>query len=111
VNSDSRQWLIGLPVDYITVQLERLAQSNGRSGIQQDCSQKNPVRHVRGKCNPILPLWNGKPVMVEVTGTAPRAGLRQAAVDLALREALRTGKTCRIEDRVSVDPAMLRHAA
>ena len=58
-----------------------------------------------------LPLWNGKPVMVEVTGTAPRPGLRQAAVDLALREALRTGNTCRIVDRVSVDPAMLRHAA
>jgi len=58
-----------------------------------------------------MPLWNGKPVMVEVTGTAPRPGLRQAAVDLALRETLRTGKTCRIEDRVSVDPAMLRHAA
>lgn len=58
-----------------------------------------------------MPLWNGKPVMVDVTGTVPRAGLRQAAVDLVLREALRSGKTCRLEDRISVDPAMLRHAA
>ena len=58
-----------------------------------------------------IPMWNGRPVMVEVTGTVPRAGLRQAAVDLVLREALRTGKTCRLVDRISVDPAMLRHAA
>lgn len=58
-----------------------------------------------------IPLWNGRPVMVEASGTVPRAGLRQAAVDLVLREALRTGKTCRLVDRISVDPAMLSHAA
>jgi len=58
-----------------------------------------------------ISLWNGRPVMVEVTGTAPRAGLRQAAVDLVLREALRTGKTARLVDRITVDPTMLRHAA
>ena len=58
-----------------------------------------------------MPLWNGRPVMVDVTGTVPRSGLRQAAVDLVLREALRTGKTCRLVDGISVDPAMLRHAA
>ena len=37
--------------------------------------------------------------------------LRHAAVDLVLREALRTGKSCRLEDRISVDRALLRHAA
>lgn len=58
-----------------------------------------------------IPLWSGRPVMAEVSGTVPRAGLRQAAVDLVLREALRTGKTCRLVDRISVDPAMLSHAA
>jgi hypothetical protein len=58
-----------------------------------------------------IPLWNGRPVMVEVSGTTPRAGLRQAAVDLVLREALRAGKSCRLVDRISVDPAMLSHAA
>jgi hypothetical protein len=57
-----------------------------------------------------IPMWNGRPVMAEVSGTVPRAGLRQAAVDLVLREALRTGKTCRLVDRISVDPAMLSHA-
>jgi hypothetical protein len=58
-----------------------------------------------------IPLWSGKPVMVEVTGTVPGAGLRQAAVDLVLREALRTGRTCRLVDRISVDPGMLKRAA
>jgi hypothetical protein len=58
-----------------------------------------------------IPVWNGRPVMVEVSGAVPGAGLRQAAVDLVLREALRTGKTCRLVDRISVDPGMLRRAA
>jgi hypothetical protein len=57
-----------------------------------------------------IPMWQG-PVMVEVSGTVPGAGLRQAAVDLVLREALRTGRTCRLVDRISVDPRMLKHAA
>ena len=58
-----------------------------------------------------IPMWSGKPVMVEVTGPVPGAGLRQAAVDLVLREALRSGRTCRLVDRISVDPGMLKRAA
>ena len=58
-----------------------------------------------------IPMWSGKPVMVEVMGTVPGAGLRQAAVDLVLREALRSGRTCRLVDRISVDPGMLKRAA
>jgi hypothetical protein len=58
-----------------------------------------------------IPVWKGGPVMVEVSGAVPGGGLRQAAVDLVLREALRIGKTCRLVDRVSVDPGMLRRAA
>jgi hypothetical protein len=58
-----------------------------------------------------IPMWSGKPVMVEVSGNLPGAGLRQAAVDLVLREALRSDRTCRLVDRISVDPGMLRRAA
>ena len=49
--------------------------------------------------------------MVEVAGSVPERGLRQAAVDLVLREALRTGKGCRVENWISLDAAMLRRAA
>jgi hypothetical protein len=58
-----------------------------------------------------IPVWSGKPVMLEVSGTVPGAGLRQAAVDLVLREALRSGRTCRLVDRISVDPGMIKRAA
>ena len=58
-----------------------------------------------------IPLWGGKPVMIEVSGVVPGAGLRQAAVDLTLREALRHGRTCRLVDRIAVDPAMVKRAA
>ncbi len=58
-----------------------------------------------------IPLWGGRPVMIEVSGVVPGAGLRQAAVDLALREALRHGRTCRLVDRIAVDPSMVRRAA
>ena len=58
-----------------------------------------------------IPLWGGKPVMIEVSGVVPGAGLRQAAVDLALREALRHGRTCRLVDRIAVDPSMVKRAA
>jgi hypothetical protein len=33
------------------------------------------------------------------------------ALLLVLKEALRTGRSCRVADRMSVDPATLRHAA
>jgi hypothetical protein len=56
-------------------------------------------------------MWSGKPVTVEAAGTVPSAGLRQAAVDLVLREALRSGRTCRLVDRITVDPVMLKRAA
>jgi len=58
-----------------------------------------------------IPLWLGRPVMVEVADSVPERGLRQAVVDLVLREALRTGKGCRVENRISVDAALLRRAA
>jgi hypothetical protein len=58
-----------------------------------------------------IPLWRRGPMMVEVAGSVPLPELRQAAVDLVLREALRTGGTCNLKDRISVDPALLRRAA
>jgi len=35
--------------------------------------------------------------------------LRHAAVNLVLREALTTGKSCRLEARIAVDRNLLRH--
>jgi hypothetical protein len=58
-----------------------------------------------------VPLWRGKPAMVEVRGSVPLPGMRRAAVDLVVKEALRTGRTCSVVDRISVNPATLRHAA
>lgn len=58
-----------------------------------------------------LPFWQGSPVMIDLAGTVPWAGLRQVAADLTLREAQKSGKACRLQDLVTVDPAMVRRAA
>lgn len=58
-----------------------------------------------------MPLWRGKPLIVEVVGSVPSPGLRQAAADLVLREALRFRKGCQLETRISVEPGMLRRVA
>jgi hypothetical protein len=58
-----------------------------------------------------LPLWRGSPLTLEITGAVPRSELREAAVDIAKREMARSGRDFRIEDRISVDPAVLTHVA
>jgi len=58
-----------------------------------------------------LPLWKGSPLVLEITGAVPRPELREAAVDVAKREMARSRSDFRIDDRISVDPAVLSHVA
>ena len=58
-----------------------------------------------------IPLWRGSPVVIAMTGSVPRSQLRHAALELALREATKSARTYRLEDRILVDPAMARRAA
>jgi hypothetical protein len=58
-----------------------------------------------------IPLWRGSPVIIAMTGWVPRSQLRHAALELALREAARKARTYRVEDGISVDPAMTKRAA
>ena len=56
-----------------------------------------------------VPLWRGSPLTLEITGAVPRSELREAAVDVARREMARNRPDFLIEDRISVDPAVLTH--
>ena len=60
-----------------------------------------------------IPMWHGDIAMVEISGAVPGPVQRQAAIDLALREALRSadGRSCRLVDRISVDPGIVKRAA
>jgi hypothetical protein len=51
-----------------------------------------------------LPLWKGSPLVVEITGAVPRPELREAAVDVAMREVGRSRSDFRIEDHIAVNP-------
>lgn len=57
------------------------------------------------------PLWRRGPVMIDLSGSVPRPGLRQAAVNRILREVDSMGKSCCLQDRIVVAPAGLRGAA
>ena len=58
-----------------------------------------------------IPLWRGSPVLIAMTGLVPHSQLRHAALELALREAMRSARSYRLEDRIMIDPAMARRAA
>ncbi len=58
-----------------------------------------------------VPLWRASPVTVTITGSVPRPHLRQAAVEMAVREVGRRAKAYHIEDHILVDPAMVKRAA
>jgi len=57
-----------------------------------------------------VPLWRGTPLTLEIVGAVPRTELRDAAVELAKREMARNRPDFEIDDRISVDPAVLTHA-
>ncbi len=58
-----------------------------------------------------VPFWKRSPVTIEVTGPVPTPDLREAAMSLVIGEAFNSGLQFRVEDRISVDPAMARTAA
>lgn len=58
-----------------------------------------------------MPLWGRGSVIVELTGSVPRPALRQAAIDLALREVDSTGMACTLRDRIAVTQVRLGRAA
>jgi hypothetical protein len=58
-----------------------------------------------------MPLWRRDAVMIELSGSVPRPALRQAAIDLVLREVDSTGKSCTLQDRIAITPARLGRAA
>jgi len=64
---------------------------------------------------PLVPTvhipMRGSPVTIELVGSVPRPELRQAAVDLVVREAARSAKSYRMDARISIDPVMERRAA
>jgi hypothetical protein len=64
---------------------------------------------------PLVPTvripMRGSPVSIEIVGTVPRPELRQAAVDLVVREAARSVKSYRVDARISIDSMMQRRAA
>jgi hypothetical protein len=64
---------------------------------------------------PLVPTvripMRGSPVTIEIVGTVPRPELRQAAIDLVVREAARSVKSYRVDARISIDSMMQRRAA
>lgn len=58
-----------------------------------------------------MPLWGRGPVVVALAGSVPRPALRQAAIDLVLREVESTGRACSLHDRIAVTPVRLGRAA
>lgn len=61
--------------------------------------------------NAHVPLWKGSPLVLTITGVVPRSELRVAAVELARRELARGRSDFHVDDRISVDPGALSHAA
>jgi hypothetical protein len=58
-----------------------------------------------------MPRWRREPVMIELSGWAPRPALRQAAINLVIREVESMGLSCCLQDRVVVNAESLRRAA
>ena len=58
-----------------------------------------------------LPFWHKSPATVDVHGRVPSPRLRDAALNLVIREATASGLESRIEDRMVVAPAASQRAA
>ena len=58
-----------------------------------------------------MPLRRSGLATVTLTGAVPTPELREAALQLVMREMEGSGLSFRIEDRIVVDPMMFRHAA
>ncbi|MBI2527940.1 MAG: hypothetical protein HYY95_09440 [Candidatus Rokubacteria bacterium] len=58
-----------------------------------------------------IPFRRGLSGAVTVTGVAPTPQLREAAIQLVMREVTHAGARVHIEDRIAVDTMLARHAA
>lgn len=58
-----------------------------------------------------MPLSKRSEPLVEVAGTVPSEALRDIAVDLVKRELRSQGLPAQVQDRVMVDPLVLKHVA
>lgn len=57
------------------------------------------------------PLRRGTPMLIEVTGQAPTAALRDTALGVVRDEAARMGVTYRIVDLIEIRPEEARRTA
>jgi hypothetical protein len=57
------------------------------------------------------PFWPSGPVVVDLAGSAPSPGLRDAVLQVVRREADRISNPLRVEDRIAVNPRTGRYAA
>jgi len=57
------------------------------------------------------PRWGDRLVTIDVRGEVPTPKLRDHALDVAIREATRSGLECRVVDRMAVVPAGLSRRA
>ena len=58
-----------------------------------------------------IPLWRDSPVLITMTGSVPGSLIRHAALQVALREGMRSARSYRLEDRILIEPARARRAA
>lgn len=58
-----------------------------------------------------MSLWRRSPPVVTITGTVPTPELREAAIQLVKRELSGPGSSARTEDRIVVDPTMVKRVA
>src|SRR6266545_4960818 len=58
-----------------------------------------------------MSLWGRSAPVVKITGTVPTPELRQAAVQFVKRELSGPGSGARTEDRIVVDPLMVKRVA
>ena len=58
-----------------------------------------------------MPLWQGTPRQILLTGSVPRPQLRQAAAESVVQVATRSAQRYRIEDRIVIGPEAPRKAA
>jgi hypothetical protein len=56
-----------------------------------------------------MPLWRGAPPVIELSGTVSRPDARETALELVAREL--KGAPATIEDRIVVDPLIVRRVA
>jgi hypothetical protein len=58
-----------------------------------------------------VPFSRSAPTVIKLTGTVPSPWMREAALEVIRREAAALMSETRLEDRLVVDPLIMRRAA